>query len=186
MSEYTFQNINHLGEEAAEQLSTGVHIILFNPTSPPPHLLILVHGSVFSLSVTGPRVNWALAELLRTVGTKKIPSLFISLKEPQSIVVKDTDVKEFIHDLTVIHPGATANEASCLFPIMEFCKSVYNIDISNVKVIFDLLDQLEGKNLIESFSHLNMDKWIEDGAFHIERYREEEVNDMITNLKNQE
>ena len=143
----------------------------------------MVHGSVFSLSVSVPRVNWALSELLHMVETRKIPTLFISLQEPESILIKDTDVKGYIHDLTIVHPGVKANEASCLFPIMEFCKTVYNIDISKVKVIFDLLDQLEDKEVIHNLSHLNMMEWIEDGAFHITRYGEEEVNRMITNMK---
>ena len=168
---------------SAPLLSDAVHIILFNPTTPPPHLLILVHGAVYSLSVSGPRVNWPLTDLLEMVAKRKIQTLFISLKEPQSVVVKDTEIQEFIHDLTVVHPGVKANEASCLFPIMEFCKTVYNIDISKVKVIFDLLDQLKYKKVVYKLSHLNMSKWIEDGAFHIERYGEEEVNQMITNMK---
>ena len=46
MSEYTFENVEHLDGDGASQdvLAHGIHIILFNPTSPPPHLLILVHG----------------------------------------------------------------------------------------------------------------------------------------------
>ena len=186
MSEYDFNNVSalELSDGFSDLLSEGVHIILFNPTVPPPHLLILVHGSVFSLSVSGPRVNWALSELLNMVARKKIPTLFISLKEPASVLIKDTSVKEVIHDLTVAHKGVTANEASCLFPIMEFCKTVYNIDISKVKVIFDLLDQLNDLSLVTRLSQLNLDNWIEDGVFRISRYGEEEVNEMITNLKN--
>ncbi|MBL4576898.1 MAG: hypothetical protein JKY18_04815 [Flavobacteriales bacterium] len=185
MSEYTFQNIQKLnpGLETTELLSTGVHIILFNPTTPPPHLLLLVHGSVFSISVSGPRVDWALSELIKMVERRKIPTLFISLEKPESLLIKNTSVKELIHDLIMVHPGVVANEASCLFPIMEFCKTVYNIDISKVKVIFDLLDQLEDGNVIHKLSHLNMGKWVVDEAFHIERYGEDEVNKMINNMK---
>jgi len=185
MSEYTFKNIEELdiAGDPPEALSTGIHIILFNPTTPPPHLLILVHGAVFSLAVSGPRVNWALAELVTMLHKRKMPTLFISLHEPESLVIKDSSVKEYIHDLTVIHPGVKANEASCLFPIMEFCKTVYNIDISKVKVIFDLLDQLEHNDLIDKLWQVNMSKWIVGGEFHITRYSEEEVSQMITNLK---
>jgi len=186
MSEYAFENIEDLVIDAGshEWLFRGIHIILFKPTEPPPHLLILVHGSAFSISVTGPKVNWALADLLRTVGTKKIPTLFISLKEPASSGVKGSDMKTCIHDLTVIHPGVKANEASCLFPVMEFCKAVYNIDISKVKVIFDLLDQLNNKGLIQRLSQVNMAKWIVDGTFNMERYGEDDVNKMIAKLNN--
>ena len=186
MSEYEFQNIEEvkLDKGSADLLSEGIHIILFNPTSPPPHLLILVHGAVFSLSVSGPRVNWALSELLNMVVRRKIPTLFISLHVPASVLIKDTQVQEVIHDLTVVHAGVKANEASCLFPIMEFCKAVYNIDISKVKVIFDLLDQLEELQLIKQLSQLNLGSWVQEGVFRISRYGEEEVNEMITNLRN--
>jgi len=186
MSEHAFRNIEELNIESGspEWLSNGIHIILLKPTEPPPHLSIMVHGSVFSISVSGPRVNWALSELLRTIRTKKIPTLFISLKKPASVLVRERDMKECIHDLTVLHPGVKADEVSCLFPIMEFCKTVYNIDISKVKVIFDLLDQLNEKNVIQRLSQMNMTRWIVDGAFHIERYGEDDVNKMIANLNN--
>ncbi|MBL4658448.1 MAG: hypothetical protein JKX73_10640, partial [Flavobacteriales bacterium] len=76
MSNYDFNSVSalELSDGFSDLLSDGVHIILFNPTTPPPHLLILVHGSVFSLSVSGPRVNWALSELLNMVARKKIPT----------------------------------------------------------------------------------------------------------------
>lgn len=186
MSEFEFQNIKELringGTPAS--LDNGIHIILFHPTNPPPHLLILVNGAVFSLAVSGPRVNWAFKDLLDMVSRRKIPTLFISLREPSSLLIKGTKVKELIHDLTVVHPGVHANEATCLFPIMEFCKTVYNIDISEVKVIFDLLDQLEEISLIKELSQMNLGEWVQDGVFRITRYGEEEVNSMITNLKN--
>jgi len=186
MSEYTFRNIKELditGDPPAV-LATGVHIILFNPTTPPPHLLILVYGAVYSLAVSGPRVNWALSELLTMLLKREIPTLCISLDEPKSLMVKDSSVKEYMHDLTVVHPGVRANEASCLFPIMEFCKTVYNIDISKVRVIFDLLDQLEKENVVHKRWHVNMSERIKNGEFQIARYGEDEVNQMIQNLTN--
>jgi len=171
MSDYIFKNIETLSEqEATWKFVSGVHVVLFNLTQPPPHLLILVHGAVFSISVSGPRVDWPLPELLRMVRTKKIPTMFISLKDLPSILTNHSGVKELIHDLTMVHPNVRAKEASCLFPIMEFCKTIYNIDISKVKVIFDLLDQLESVNVIDKLSHLNMEKWIEHGEFKIDRY----------------
>ena len=186
MSEYTFRNIRELDitGDLPDVLATGVHIILFNPTTPPPHLLILVNGAIYSLAVSGPRVNWALSELLAMLLNRKIPTLFISLREPKSLVVSDRSIKEYIHDLTVIHPGVRANEASCLFPIMEFCKTVYNIDISKVRVIFDLLDQLEKENVVHKRWHVNMSERIKNGEFQIARYGEDEVNQMIQNLTN--
>src|SRR4051812_223107 len=63
-------------------LQNGVFLILLHANSIPPHLLVGVHGKIFTLTIKGATVDSELASLLTLIRRKHIGTLFIRLSLP--------------------------------------------------------------------------------------------------------
>ena len=74
-------------------------------------------------------------------------------------------------------------EVSCLEPIKDFFKQQYQIDVSDVSFVFELIPKLEEKRLIKNKYHKNLEDKLTDSVFKFRTYTKQDVIDYITKVK---
>jgi hypothetical protein len=160
-------------------LLNDVYLVLLYANRIPPHLLIAINGKTFTLSVKGASVDGELAALLTLIRKKNIETIFIRLSLPALFTLDQ--LKEQIRACTLAYPSADIGIATCLSPIKDFCHSIYETEKQNVNLIFDLLPQLQAKNIIKECYQINLNHLVkESNTFKIKIYQ---VNDVFEAIR---
>ena len=160
-------------------LEKEVYLIVINAAHIPPHLALSVNGKLFTLTVKGATVDGALTSLIRLVKKRSIETIFIKLSIPQLFTLDQ--LKEEIRKHTLAYPRVDVNIGTCLNPIKDFCSTVYETEIKNVNFLFDLLPKLYDQKIITSCYHLNLDKYLDNNSFCLNRYN---MNDIYEGIRN--
>lgn len=174
-SNYTISNLLQANEAI---LLNDVFLVLLYAKKIPPHLLVSVNGKIFTLGVKGASVDGELAPLLKLIRKKKIETIFIRLVLPPLFTLGQ--LQNEIRSCTLAYPRADIGIATCLTPIKDFCHSVYDTELKNVNLIFDLLPKLEKRNALHGCYHLNMEKYLTGNSFSLNLY---EVNDVYEAIR---
>lgn len=159
-------------------LKEGVFIVISDALQKPPHLSLLMEGGVFSLSVKGPLIDFALDKYFKWLAIKRIPTLFIQLNhfnihnENQSRYVAE---KKSILKFSKVEAGVI----TCLSPIKNFCAEIFQIDVSKVDSIFELLPILFEQKHIVACYHYNMEKHLINQSFELEKYTMQDIYESI-------
>ena len=159
-------------------LCNDTYLVLLYATRIPPHLLISINGTLFTLSVKGATVDGHLPTLLQLIRKKKIATAFIRLPLPHLFAIEQ--LKKEIRNCTLAYPRVGVGIATCLSPINDFCHSVYKTEKKDVNLIFDLLPKLHEKKVLNDCYHLNMEPYLQNGSFSLNPY---EVNDVYEAIR---
>jgi len=187
MAKFVIDNISSYDKSKVAKLlvTKGIYIGVINVYDVPPHLTLIVDGSVFSLSVKGAKINSDVSDLLRLIKKRRIKALFFALESDGNNLGDREKINKLATSAATQHAKITSTGVTCLFPIKEFCKSIYGIDISQVYSIFDLLPLLYERKLVKQVFHINLDDFIEAGKYVMCKYTMADINNMINNLKSE-
>lgn len=171
--------ITHQIEEI--NLEEGVFIFIHRASKIPPHIGLIVDGTLFEISTNGPGYEQKGIDLLKTAKKRGAEVIFIELIKPQNGV----ELKQQITHL-VKHYHNVSNDISCLNPVKDFIQSTYQIDVKRTSFIFELLPVLYLNHLIKATYEINISKKLIEGQFILKTYTKEDVNQCIAavNRKN--
>jgi hypothetical protein len=174
MHNYALKNIQEAREDA---LGKGTYILILHAASIPPHLCLLIDSQVYSLGVKGPKLAMPLELQLKLIRTKAIESIFVKLNIGMAVYGNHLYRQAEKHTLSFsrVEPGV----ATCLSPIRSFCGQVFGFNVEEIHFIYDLLEVLEKKGLIDSCSHMNMARRLFNGAFVLNRYTMQDIYESI-------
>ena len=158
-------------------LQQGTYIVLVHATSRPPHLALLIDGALFSLSTKGPKLAMPLEVQLRMIHSKQIPSLFLKLET--TLFFHQNQLFKAANAHTVAFSRVEVGVATCLSPIKNFCAGIFELDISRVDSIFDLLPLLFQKKLVLSSHHFYLNSHITNSCFQLAAYTMEDIYNSI-------
>jgi len=154
------------------------YLILVNPQLQPPHVALGFGEHYFSLTVAGPETEIPLELRIKLYRLRKIPVLFIQLKDSSmtpSVAQLTSVFKEF---------PPLSEHGSCLQPVVKAIQMMYTSEPPE-PLLFGLLDMLDSRNLIGNSFQLNMENLIScNGSFCIERYDAATIKKHIQRLKN--
>ena len=184
MSKYPIHNIKKFPVGAMRSTFTekGIFIVVLNAKKRPPHLVLMIDGKAFSLTVKGPKVYGSSLEILKLVGSKQTETLFFKLQEPNTKIATQR-LWEIAEKHTLIYPRAGIDSVTCLFPLKQFCGTVYQLDVVNVHFIFDLLSLLYKGLYISACYQMNMDDSMDNETYMMEKYTMKDVNNAIQRYK---
>ena len=149
-------------------LLNDVYLIILNAMDVPPHLALSINGKLFSLSVKGPSVNGNLEHLLKLIRQRFIETIFIKLSVPAIFSIQQ--LRDEVKKHMLAYPRVDVGIATCLDPIKNFCSTVYEAETTHVNFVFDLLPQLYQLQIISSCYHLNLDKYLKENSFYLQKY----------------
>lgn len=90
----------------------------------------------------------SLELLLKNIRIRKIPTFFILIKK-HPVFSNDYLKEHFIQDIRQFKKVEEGG-ATCLSPLRNFFREAYDLDVTDVNFIFELLPKLEQATLIES------------------------------------
>ncbi len=154
-----------------KDFSEGIYIILFNATSLPPHLLLSIHGEIYSITDSGRQIGSPLEKLVGFIKRKNIPALFIEWKASNCDVVKKSAKEHFLNYDRVIE-----GKVSCLFPIRDVVAIILKEEMKQANFIFELLPMMEKENALGEVFELNMGSAITNGNFELLTYTNEQLS----------
>ena len=166
-------------EFSDDDLLKGIYLAVIHATRIPPHIGLITEGKYHSLSVKGHDVNTPVTALIKNTIQRKIPSLFIKIKSHTTF--SNTYLKE--HFITnVLHfPKVDIGVATCLSPLKLFFDEVYNIPMTDINYLFELIPRLYSEELIENTSSL----FIDEKKYVLPVYTTAEINAGIEQVRNE-
>lgn len=160
-------------------LLKGVYIAVIHATRIPPHIGLIIDGKYHSLSIKGQDINIAVAALVKNTNQRKIPSLFIKIKPHSTfsgLYLKEhfvTNIQQF--------PRVDIGVATCLSPIKLFFDEVYNVPMTDINYLFELVPRLYSEGLVENSSAL----FIDETTYQLPVYTNTEINAGIVEVRNE-
>lgn len=138
------------------ELLNGIYIVVQHATRIPPHIGLIIDKTYHSLSIKGHDIDTPVRALIKNIEQRSIPSVFIKIKSHASFspsYLKD----HFILNIQQF-PRVDKQVATCLSPIKHFFDEVYDIPMTDVNFLFDLLPKLKHESLIECCMSLFIDE----------------------------
>ena len=172
--------INITSEISLEKLQKGLYIFIFRATRIPPHLGIITNGKLYDISTIGPNIDLPVEDFYKTVLKRKTPVVFIELEQPTNL-----DLAPIITEKVREYWKVTST-TSCLSPIKDFIKEVFNLDVNPARFVFELLPILYEQELIKSTSQLNLDGKVLNNTFDLIKYSEEDIENCIIAIQRKE
>lgn len=156
-----------------EELLNGVYIVVQHATRIPPHIGLIIDKSYHSLTIKGHDMNTPVRALIKNIEQRTIASLFIKIKSHSSF--SQSYLKEhFILNIQQF-PRVDKEVATCLSPIKYFFEEVYDIPMTDVAFLFDLLPLLKQEELIESCMPL----FINESTYTLPVYTKAQLDEEI-------
>jgi len=145
----------------------------------PPHLTLICDDEEFHLTLDGAVHTIGLAKRERVISLRKMQCLFFEIELNNDVAGIKSSLKEIINS----YKGVNGWEVSCLEPIKDFFKQQYQIDVSDVSFVFELIPKLEAKGLVKNRYHKNLAGKITDGTFKFKTYTKQDIVDYINTIK---
>ncbi|MES2589489.1 MAG: hypothetical protein V4622_10965 [Bacteroidota bacterium] len=148
-----------------EKLSKGLYIWVIHVNKIPPHIGISIDGKFYSLKVNGKDVGVDFELIYKIIQKKQIQTLFVEI---------DSNKNSNIESVFEKYKSLNNSNTTCLSPIIEFLH-----EDENIKILVELLVNLDKKNQIKSFFGLNLGTDFEG----IPVYSLDDVQNRILKLK---
>lgn len=161
----------------ALELYSGAYLLLLDAGKIPPHLSLVVNGKVFALTIKGPKIEKPLETQLSFIRQYAIPSLFIQLKA--DLTVHKEVIYKKAADSTLIFERVEAGLATCLSPLKKFCSDIFSLELDKVNFVYELIDELEKRSLIEQKLQINMESLVQNATFKIMKYSMQDIYERI-------
>jgi len=178
MDNYIFSVVQDITREA---LSDGVFILLFHVDKVPPHLGLCVYGRYFSITMNKQYIDQDIDSVLRSINAKNIKTIFQQVLIPSEIdqeSIVDITKHNFEGYKSLLNDGIT-----CLQPISDTFVNLLGTNITNVDVVFDVMDEIKAQGHLGSTFHSNLSSSSEGEDYSVKRYTLDDVNQRIQQLE---
>lgn len=162
--------LQHILPGSDKDFSKGIYLLLFNATAIPPHLLLSIHGEIFSITDSGRQLGSPLEKMVGFIKRKNVPVLFVEWKTENAESLKNIARKHFL-----AYDKVVEGKVSCLFPIRDVAADVLGEEMKQANFIFELLPMMEKANAIGEISELNMGNAIVNGNFELLTYTTDQM-----------
>lgn len=160
-------------------LFNGVYIVVLHAARIPPHIGMIVDKHYHSLTIKGQDCNTPIPALIRNIEQRKIPSLFIKIKTHTTF--SHSYLKEhFILNIQQF-PKVDKGIATCLSPIKLFFEETYDVSMTGIHFLFDLLPKLQTEELIEHYSAL----FINESEYQLPVYTQVQLDNKIETARSE-
>jgi hypothetical protein len=155
------------GSFYANAIKKGIYLVLQHANRIPPHIGIMIDNEYHSLNVKGQELNVSGTALLKNIGLRKIPTVFIKIKKHP--VFSNQHLNESFVEQVKQFDRVNSEGNTCLSPIKLFFDEFYAIKKENVHLIFDLLDGLKENDFIDETCGMNLGE-TKGNIFYLQPY----------------
>lgn len=158
-----------------KKLTHGNWLVLLHARRIPPHVGLIIEGRYSSLTVKGPELNVTLDALLKTIGVKKIETIFIKVVDHP--VFSSDYQNELFHEMIKKYKMVKQHEATCLSPLKEFFQEFYALNFLKDELLFDFLERLRQNTYLELAMSFNFE--LAPAMIQIPKYDATELHERI-------
>lgn len=171
--------LHNLLPGSEKDFSYGTYIILLNASSVPPHLLLSVHGKIYSITDAGRQLGSPLEKLIGFIKRKKVPSIFveIALEKHPGFDTEKFQLQAKNHFLQ--YEKVVEGKVSCLFPIRDCMAAIFGDEIKKAGFIFELLPMMEKVNGLGQSFELNLENTLVNGSFELLTYTNKQLKEAL-------
>jgi hypothetical protein len=173
MRTITTCTLEHTALAQEEDLLKGIYLVVIYASRIPPHIGMIAGKKYHSLTIKGHEINLSPAVLLKNIKIRKTPSLFIRIR-PHSTFSSDYLSELFISNVQQFSK-VESKGPTCLSPVKLFFEEAYDLPLTQVNYLFELVPELFNKNLIEAAFSLNL----EPGRFVLPVYSMDKIYEEI-------
>jgi len=160
----------------ANAIKKGIYLVLQHADRIPPHIGMMIDNEYHSLNIKGQELNISGNVLLKNIGLRKIPTLFIKIKKHP--VFSNQHLNESFIEQVKTFDKVKVDGNTCLSPIRLFFDEFYAINKTNIHLIFDLLDELKKNDFIEETCGMNLGE-TKENIFYLQPYNESDLQKQI-------
>ena len=131
------------------------YLVVSHATRIPPHIGMLIDNCYHSLTVKGQDINIPFDRFLKNTNIRKIPTLFFELEKHEHF--NDIYLKNRFIECIKEFPRVDVGVATCLSPIKLFLDDEYGLNLSEAKLLRNVLDALKEERLLASTTSLFID-----------------------------
>ncbi len=165
----------------ANAIKKGIYLVLLHANRVPPHIGIMIDNEYHSLTIKGQELNISGNVVLKNIGLRKIPALFIKIKKHP--VFSNQHLNESFIEQVKMFERVNSEGNTCLSPIRLFFEEFYAINKVKVSLVFDLLDALKENEFISETCGMNLGE-TKGNIFYLQPYNEADLQVQIeTELK---
>lgn len=177
MSDYYIENIQ---SAKPDDLLSGVWLMLHGADQIPPHIVLVVFGEYFSLSVTGLKTREHVSGLIRNIEVKKQKVLCVKVK----LTGVPEKMQEQASEIFKTYREPEEGKATCLHPIRDFFAARIGEDVSTCQYVFELYSGLKSANRTGKSVHYNMDILLDEKkGFALNTYNRNDIDSCINAIK---
>ena len=169
----SFFNVRNILPADNVLLSNGFYLGMLYVNKIPPHLLLIVNGKIYGLSVKAKQSGEPFEPLLKTISVKKISSLFFQIES--SVLKLNGLTAEALIEEIMFKYSAINGKLTCLSPIKDFFSASVSAEIIKSSTIFDLLPELYTHSAIKNVYHLFMEKMLNNNNIELEIYSLDDI-----------
>ncbi|MFN3341513.1 MAG: hypothetical protein ACK40M_02380 [Flavobacteriales bacterium] len=178
MAEYRISNVQN---PEPDDLLKGIWLMLYRPEQIPPHLILVIEGEYFSLSVNGLKSREHISSLIRNALAKQHSILAIKVKFTGIPVHLQREADELFKKYSCPEEGIT----TCLYPIRDFFANHVKQDLKQAEFVFELYEKLNASGKTGKAIHYNLNQLLDrEQCFHLRTYTRSDIDQCIRELKN--
>jgi hypothetical protein len=163
------------------EIYEGDYLILMNIDQVPPHLGLAFNGKYYALSTKGRDMDVSMHTFLRMLSQRKVKSLFFKLENEDL----KFDRKQLMRNILCRYTKVKG-ETTCLAPVKDYFSAGYNMDVTHVNLIFDLLPRLFVQGVIKDVVHIDLDELLINQTYALQRYTIDDIHARIIELNQKE
>jgi hypothetical protein len=153
-----------------EEIQTGLWLVMAGVDDIPPHIALINEGLYYSVSAKKVEVGVPIANFLKAISRKSVPTVFVKIKAPLSPPIRRIFER---------YPTLGNGEHSCLWPVRDVFVEMFSQKYSNATLVFELLAMAEQDGVIEECKSLFVEK---GGTVILPKYTREQIREKINSI----
>ncbi len=161
----------------ANAVKKGIYLVLLHANRVPPHIGLMIDNEFHSLTIKGQELNISGNVLLKSIGVRKIQTIFIKIKKHP--VFSNQHLNESFIEQVKLFDKVNMDGNTCLSPVKLFFEEYYAIRRENIHLVFDLLDALKENYFIDETCGMNLGE-TKGNIFYLQPYNEADLQVQIS------
>lgn len=168
-----------------EEIQHGLFLVMAGIDTIPPHIALINDGLYYSVSAKKVEVGVPVANFLKAISRKNVPTLFVSIESPLQGRYRGATLEGIFENYPTLGNG----EHSCLWPVRDFFAESFSNKYKKASLVFELLAMAQQDNMLlgckalfaPSLPYLSMGG---HSGLVLPKYSHEQIREKINSLMN--
>lgn len=168
-----------------EEIQQGLFLVMAGIDDIPPHIALINEGLYYSVSAKKVEAGVPVANFLKAISRKNVPTLFITIKSPLKGRYRGAGFK--VAECFNSYPPLGNGEHSCLWPVRDFFAEVFSDKYKKASLVFELLAMAQQDDILLGCKSLfapslRSPNWGNHSGLVLPKYTHEQIREKINSI----